>query len=313
MPSSPFRAAVLDLGSNTFKLLLAEQVGSTLRLHHEKAYPVRLGEGVALTGKIQPTSCLRALRVLTRLQRKIRIFHPSKIVAVATGTLRRAHNRQTFLAPATRILGQKITLLTGHTEGRLIALAARQLSPRRSPRFHLDLGGGSLEVIDSLHPARPTIVSLNLGCVAIRDSLLPHHPPTAKTWLHATAQIQKSLKKLRRPLRPSSASFSGGTGHAYACLLQGKNIKARRLEGFRLKLTQLDSLIDQIRPLTLSRLRRLPGMPSDRASVALAAFLVLRETMARLHLTSVQLTTHGLRYGVWLDQIAPSPLKKIIR
>ncbi|NCZ53919.1 MAG: hypothetical protein EBY81_08500, partial [Verrucomicrobia bacterium] len=126
VPCPPIRAAVLDLGSNTFKLLLAEQSGSTLRLHHEKAYPVRLGQGVALTGKIQPATSRRALRLLARLQRKIRIFHPSKIIAVATGTLRLARNRQSFLLPASRILGRKISLLTGHTEGRLIALAARQ-------------------------------------------------------------------------------------------------------------------------------------------------------------------------------------------
>ena len=313
MPCPSIRAAVLDLGSNTFKLLLAEQSGSTLHIHHEKAYPVRLGQGVALTGKIRHATCLRALRLLTRLQRKILLFHPDKVLAVATGTLRLALNRQSFLLPASRILGRKISLLTGRTEGRLTALSARQLASTRSPRFHIDLGGGSLEVIDSRHPSRPTIFSLNLGCVAIRDTLLPQHPASAKTWLNATTQIQKALKKIHRPARPTHASFSGGTGHAYACLLQGKNIKARRLEGFRLQLTKLDSLIDQIRPLTLSHIRRLPGMPADRASVALSAFLVLRETMVRLQLNSVQLTTHGLRYGVWLDQIAPVPLKKIIR
>jgi exopolyphosphatase/pppGpp-phosphohydrolase len=54
-------------------------------------------------------------------------------------------------------------------------------------------------------------------------------------------------------------------------------------------------------------------MPRDRASLALSAFLVLRETMCRLHLSSVQLTTHGLRYGVWLARLAPQPVKKIVR
>ena len=56
MPSAVMRGAVLDLGSNTFKLLLAEQRKGVLRIFHEKAYPVRLGEGVAVTGKLQPTS-----------------------------------------------------------------------------------------------------------------------------------------------------------------------------------------------------------------------------------------------------------------
>jgi exopolyphosphatase/pppGpp-phosphohydrolase len=54
-------------------------------------------------------------------------------------------------------------------------------------------------------------------------------------------------------------------------------------------------------------------MPSDRASVALPAFLVLRETMEKLKLSFVRLTTHGLRYGVWLDRLAPKPVKGIVR
>jgi exopolyphosphatase / guanosine-5'-triphosphate,3'-diphosphate pyrophosphatase len=309
----PFRGAVLDLGSNTFKLLLAEQSGTTLRLHHEKAYPVRLGEGVALTRRIQSTSCRRALRQMTLLQRKMRAFHPDQVVAVGTGTLRRATNAKSFLLPASRILGKKISLLSGHEEGRLISLASRELTRKKKPRFHIDLGGGSLEVIDSLHPAHPKIVSLNLGCVAVRDSLLPHHPPSQKEWDHAVHSIRRALRKIPHPSAPTQATFSGGTGHTYACLLSGRNRKARRLDGFLLSLPQLERLLRKVRPLTLRQLHLLPGMPRDRASLAHSAFLVIRETMHRLHLPSVQLTTHGLRYGVWLDRLAPQPVKRIIR
>jgi len=311
--NSILRGAVLDLGSNTFKLLLAEQTGSTLRIHHEKAYPVRLGEGVARTGRLQPATCRRALAVLSQLQKKIRAFRPDQTVAVATGTLRRAKNAKSFILPATRILKSPIQLLSGHEEGRLIALAARCLSRGPSPRFHIDLGGGSLEVIDSLHPTRPRIVSLNLGCVAIRDTLLPQHPPSPDQWGKAVRNIRRSLKKIPAPGRKIHATFSGGTGHAYACLLQRKNMKARKLEGFPLTRTKLETLLLRVMPLSLNQLQALPGMPSDRASVALPAFLVLRETMEKLKLSFVRLTTHGLRYGVWLDQMAPKPVKGIVR
>ena len=313
MPNLSFRGAVLDLGSNTFKLLLAEQVGSTLRIHHEKAYPVRLGEGVALTRRIHPLACRRALRQITTLQRKIRAFRPDRMVAVGTSTLRRATNSKSFLLPATRILGQKITILSGQEEGRLIALAARGLSPTPHPRFHIDLGGGSLEVIDSLRPHHPKIVSLNLGCVAVRDTLLPHHPPSPNEWKKAVSSILGSLQKIPAPHGRPQATFSGGTGHAYACLLRRRNMKARRLEGFSLSLPQLKSLLFRLLPLSLPQLCALPGMPPDRASVALPAFLVLRATMERLKLRSVRLTTHGLRYGVWLAHLAPSPIRQISR
>ena len=313
MTNSSLRGAVLDLGSNTFKLLLAEQFGSTLRIHHEKAYPVRLGEAVAKTGQLQPVTCRRALRVLAHLQRKILAFRPDRTVAVATGTLRRAKNAKSFLLPASKILRTPVRILSGHEEGRLIALAARTLSHAPNPRFHIDLGGGSLEVIDSLRPHHPRIVSLNLGCVAVRDTLLPQHPPSPDQWERAIGTIRRSLNKIPAPARKTHATFSGGTGHAYACLLQGKNLKARKLEGFPLTRTRLETLLLRILPLSLRQLQVLPGMPSDRASVALPAFLVLREVMEKLKLSFVRLTTHGLRYGVWLDRLAPNPLTKILR
>ena len=313
MANLPFRGAVLDLGSNTFKLLLAEQVGSILRIHHEKAYPVRLGEGVALSGRLQPLARRRALSVLRQLERKIRAFHPDQTLAVGTGTLRRAKNSKSFLLPASKILKNPIRLLSGHEEGRVIALAARTLSSTLSPRFHIDLGGGSIEIIDSLRPTRPKIFSLNLGCVAVRDTLLSKHPPSPHQWIQAFHSIRNALKKIPVPTRKSHATFSGGTGHAYACLIRRKNMKARKLEGFSLSLSTLESLILRLLPLSLPQLRALPGMPTDRASLALPAFLVLRETMLRLRLSRVQLTTHGLRYGVWLDSLAPCPISKIVR
>jgi len=311
--NSPFRGAVLDLGSNTFKLLLAEQTGSTLRVHHEKAYPARLGEGVALTRRLQPASCRRALALLAQLEKEIRLFQPHKTIAVATGTLRQAKNSASFLIPASRILKKKVLLLSGKEEGRLIARAARTLSRTASPRFHIDLGGGSLEVIDSLRPTRPKIFSLNLGCVAVRDTLLPHYPPSPAQWQEALTLIRLALKKIPVPTGHPQATFSGGTGHAYACLLQGKNIKARKLEGFSLTLPKLTSLLLRVLPLSHHELLALPGMPSDRATLALPAFLVLHELMHRLKLTAVHLTTHGLRYGVWLDRFPPRRISKILR
>jgi len=90
-------------------------------------------------------------------------------------------------------------------------------------------------------------------------------------------------------------------------------MKARKLEGFPLTRTKLEALLLRVMPLSLKQLQALPGMPSDRASVALPAFLVLRETMEKIKLSFVRLTAHGLRYGVWLHWIASGPVKRIIR
>lgn len=313
MSSVPIRGAVLDLGSNTFKLLLAEQKGGVLRIAHEKAYPVRLGEGVAVTRRLQPLAVRRALKMLFFLQKKISTYGPSKVVAMGTGALRRARNRQTFLQPAAKILGQPVRILSGLEEGRLIALAARSLSKSPRPRYHIDLGGGSLEVIDSKSPKKPKIQSLDIGCVAVRDTLLPHQPPSPDEWMNARGKIEAALRKLARPGRPGQATFTGGTGHAYACLLRKKNVKARRLEDLPIRREELIRLILHLLPLSAREIARLPGMPQDRVSVALPAFLVLDEAIQRLRLSKIRVSTHGLRYGIWLAHLAKAPVRKIAR
>lgn len=313
MPSATTRGAVLDLGSNTFKLLLAEQTGGVLRIAHEKAYPVRLGEGVAVTGTLQPAAVRRALRILASLQKMILAYQPTRVVAVGTGALRRARNRKNFLQPAAKILRQPVWMLSGREEGRLIALAARSLSQPPRPRYHLDLGGGSLEVIDSQNPGKPRIQSLDIGCVAIRDTLLGRQPPSPDEWMRARKKIQAALRKLPRPRHATQAAFTGGTAHAYACLLRKKNVKARRLENFPIRREELIRQMLRLLPLTSPQIARLPGMPADRVSVALPAFLVLAEAVDRLRLSQIRVSTHGLRYGVWLARLAHHPVQKILR
>ena len=313
MSSVPIRGAVLDLGSNTFKLLLAEQRKGVLRIFHEKAYPVRLGEGVAVTGKLRPAAVHRALKMLSLLQKKISSYGPSQLVAVGTGALRRARNRQTFLQSAAKILRQPLRMLSGQEEGRLIALAARSLSKPPRPRYHIDLGGGSLEVIDSKNPKKPRIHSLNIGCVAVRDTLLPRQPPSPDEWMRARGKMEAALRQLPRPNRSAQATFTGGTGHAYACLLRKKNVKARRLENLPIRREELIHLILQLLPLSAREIARLPGMPKDRVTVALPAFLVLDEVIQRLNLSRIRVSTHGLRYGVWLAHLAKAPVRKIVR
>ncbi len=313
MPLATTRGAVLDLGSNTFKLLLAEQAGGVLRIAHEKAYPVRLGEGVAVTRRLSPVAVRRALRMLSSLQKKISTYQPTKVVAVGTGALRRARNRHAFLRPAAQILKQPVRMLSGQEEGRLIARAARSLSKPPRPRFHIDLGGGSLEVIDSKNTKNPKIQSLDIGCVAVRDTLLSRQPPSPDEWMRARGKIEIALRKLPRPSRHAQATFTGGTAHAYACLLRQRNVKARRLENLTIRREELIRLILRLLPLSAREIARLPGMPEDRVTVALPAFLVLDEAIQRLRLSRIRVSTHGLRYGVWLTHLAPGPVRKIVR
>ena len=137
--------------------------------------------------------------------------------------------------------------------------------------------------------------------------------PVPDEWMRARQRIGRALRKLPRPARPTQATFTGGTAHAYACLLRKKNVKARRLENFPIRREELVRLILRLLPLSAREIARIPGMPEDRVTVALPAFLVLAEAVERLNLSRIRVSTHGLRYGVWLAYLAAAPIRRIVR
>lgn len=314
----PLRGAVLDLGSNSFKLLLAEQNGATLTIHTEKVWITRLGENVATSRKLQPAALKRSLSAIKSCARLIRDFAPEKVFVSGTSALRTAQNREAFTTPAEEILKQSIHIISGKMEGEL-GFAGVCSHPRWSKKkvISLDLGGGSLQFVTGKAGVAETSKSLPLGAVRMRDRFLRVQPTSPAEMDYARLFLLRAMKR-NVTLHPSTklpVLAVGGSIATLAIMSQPhpEEVSIPELEGFRITRALLQGWISMLSGMTLPQLRKIPGLPPERADLALPAALTFLTAMEFLRVPYLSCATRGLRYGIWLKMISGRPFSKILR
>ena len=145
--SNPGVLAAVDLGSNSFHLVVARHVHGQLVVIDRLREMVRLGGGVDAEGRLDPGVAARALACLERFGQRLRAMRASNVRVVGTSALRTARRKQNFLVSARRALGHPIEIISGMEEARLIySGVAHMLPPDRGRRLVIDIGGGSVEI-----------------------------------------------------------------------------------------------------------------------------------------------------------------------
>ena len=159
--------AAVDLGSNSFHLMVARVSGDALQVVDRLREPIRLGAGLDPDGNLTPAICADALACLRRFGERLRRLPVGAVRAVGTNALRLAGNSERFLADAQRALGHPIEVVSGVEEARLIYLGvAHSIPDDGRQQLVIDIGGGSTEMIIGRHYQPLRLESLYLGCVS---------------------------------------------------------------------------------------------------------------------------------------------------
>jgi len=166
--SRPETLAVVDLGSNSFRLEVGRVEGDQIFRLDTWRETIRFGAGMDAKGNLTLAARKAALACLARFRERLSGLHPSAVRAVATNTFRVARNASTFLPQAEAALGFPIDIIGGHEEARLIYLGVAHVLPASNePRLVIDIGGGSTEFIIGRGMTPERLESLKLGCVSI--------------------------------------------------------------------------------------------------------------------------------------------------
>ncbi|HEB81039.1 MAG TPA: exopolyphosphatase, partial [Chromatiales bacterium] len=164
--SPPETVAAVDLGSNSFHMLVARLLDGQLNVLDRLHNMVRLAGGLGKDRRITPEAAARALGCLERFGQRLRHMPPGSVRAVGTNTLRSAHNAKEFLDTAERALGHPIEIISGVEEARLIyAGVAHGIASDGRRRLVMDIGGGSTELIVGEGSEPLHMESLYMGCV----------------------------------------------------------------------------------------------------------------------------------------------------
>ncbi len=296
-PSGPL--AAVDIGSNSFRLELAQlQHGRYRRIDYLKE-TVRLGAGLDGDGLLTEAAVQRGLACLRRFAARLAGFAPGQVRAVATQTLREARNRNAFLLRAQEALGYPIEVISGREEARLIFAGVARLQPSDEPRLVIDIGGRSTELI--LGQGRTPLVteSFGVGCVSLSMRFFPDGRLTEAAFRAAQVAAGAELEESLQPFAPDrwrQALGSSGTAGAVGHVLQAAGITDGRItpDGLRWCIA---------RCIAAGHMERidLPNLKPERRAVLPGGLAILYTLAAHFDIGALWPTKGALRQGVVID------------
>ncbi|MBW2273263.1 MAG: histidine phosphatase family protein [Deltaproteobacteria bacterium] len=308
------RAAVLDMGSTSFTLLIADvnRNGVIQPVVREKVM-LRLGAVIASQGKIPSEVGNRAVEVARELHR---IAIPEKVehfLPVATAALREARNGRKLAEKIAKAVDQPVRILEGEAEARLMFGAFQQrLALGRQPVLGLDLGGGSLELAVGSGRGIESACTLPLGAVRLQHELVSSDPMRPRDARRIRTRVEEALAPQRSELLrrlPERMVVAGGTPRAIARLVaaEGGADSASKALPSEIHLAELSRMATRLVATSHQDRLAMPGIRRRRSDLLATGALVLVTVAEVLGLEHFTFCDWGLREGVLLDLIAKTP------
>lgn len=295
--------AAVDLGSNSFHMIVAELRHGQLIVLDRLRETVRLAEGLRKKKGLTAAARIRALECLARFGERLRDMHAESVRAAGTNTLRRTRRDTGFLAAAEETLGHPIEVISGLEEARLIYLGvAHSLPPGEGRRLVLDIGGGSTEIILGEGFQSHELKSLSMGCVGITERYFPNGRITGEAMREARLRAQLRLRPIKAYFRKAEwREAIGASGTIRSAETVARELGWLQPGGVtRDNLEQLIGLM--IEKGHIDRLD-LPGLSQRRAQVWPGGLAILAELMATLRVDAVRVADGALREGLLYDLV----------
>jgi exopolyphosphatase/guanosine-5'-triphosphate,3'-diphosphate pyrophosphatase len=305
MPRSsiPDVIAAVDLGSNSFHMVVARYSHGQLVIVDRLREMVRLAAGLDEQGRLERGAVERAIGCLERFGQRLRDMKAESVRVVGTNTLRKARRKGAFLDRARAALGFPIEVISGIEEARLVYLGvAHTVPPEPGRRLVADIGGGSTELIigEGLHTKK--LESLHMGCVSMSTRFFDDGSITDKKMKRARLAARLELQPVQAAFKNmgwQSAVGSSGTIRAV-----GEVLRARSQGGdSAITSAAVEALIDQcLRAGDTTRLK-LPGLTEERAPVFIGGLAILAELLSVLEIQTLRVAEGALREGLLYDLI----------
>ncbi|WP_312237721.1 exopolyphosphatase [Stenotrophomonas sp.] len=293
--------AAIDLGSNSFHMVIARYTLGQLRVVDRLRETVRMADGLDGKGGLSAEARQRALECLARFGQRIRAIPPARVRALATNTVRQLRSPHAFLMPAETALGHAIEVVSGREEARLIYLGVAHAQPPKPDqrRLVIDIGGGSTEFIIGQGMQTLERESLQAGCIASTRRFFPGGKLSRKRWKDALTEIGAEFQQFAtkyRALGWQEALGSSGTHKAISEICA-----TMKLSKGAITAEALPQLRDEL--LKAKRIEdiNLPGLSADRRPIIAGGILVLEAAFQALGLEKLLVSKAAMREGILYD------------
>ena len=306
-------AAGIDLGSNTFRLLIANCKAGSMAELAKKMATVRLGQGLTDSGLLQENAMQKGLDVLRTFRETLNRYQPQYLRVCGTAALRQAGNSGLFLQEAEDILQQTIDIIDGDEEARLsLAGASAGFSnPLSGPLLLVDVGGSSTELVFSETSRGETrVVSVLLGAVGLTERFIAAKDDYLDRLDSLLAEaLADALEKLQLgKQQPLLVIGCGGTATSMAALDLGlPAYNATLVHGFVLQRTSMEKLWNRLIVLPAAERNGLPCLGDGRGEILPAGIRIYLVLLKLLRQDKFQVSDTGLLEGILLSSLPRAP------
>ena len=289
--------AAIDLGSNSFHMVIARQEQHALTVIDREREMVRLSAGLDRKNLLTEEASERALACLARFGERLRGLNPDNVRVVGTNALRKAKNSRQFITRAEQALGFSIEIISGVEEARLVYLGAAQtLQGDRGRRMVIDIGGGSTEVIVSDKSDPVYLESFHMGCVSASERFFSDGEYDQKRMRRAILKAQLELEPhivALKTLRAEDVIGTSGTARAINNVLRENGWSETGITR-----SGLEKLVKHIVKAGKVGKLKLSGLSVERRPVFAGGVAVMTAIFNALDIDSMRVSEGSLREGV---------------
>ena len=312
------RRAVIDVGTNSIKLLVADVRDGVIQPVLEESEQTRLGAGFFAGNRLQPQAVAQTAQAVAMFAAKARAWQAVATRVIATSAARDAVNPDELTSAIESAAGLPVEIISGEQEADW-AFQGVNTDPElaRQPLLLLDVGGGSTEFILGEGEQKQFCQSFRLGTVRLLEQLPPSDPPTARQLAECRQFVKDFLDrevrpqltpllqapvKLNSPPRPRQLVGTGGTS-AILARMEGRLTTFDRalIEGLRISAAQARAQVERLWGMPLVERQNIIGLPKSRADVILSGVVIYEGVMESFGFSELRISTRGLRFAAVME------------
>ncbi|MCT6589079.1 exopolyphosphatase [Pantoea dispersa] len=292
----PQEFAAIDLGSNSFHMMIARVVDGAMQVLGRLKQRVHLADGLDAQNRLSEEAMERGLSCLALFAERLQGFSAANVTIVGTHTLRIASNAEEFLQRAAEVIPYPIEVISGNEEARLIFMGVEHTQPEKGRKLVIDIGGGSTELVIGEDFEPQLVESRRMGCVSFANLYFPKGEISQENFRRARLAAAQKLETLAWQYRLQGWQYALGASGSIkaACeVLLAMGEKEKRVTP-----ENLDMLVSEVLKHKSFAALSLPGLSDERKAVFVPGLAILCGVFDALAIRELRLSDGALREGV---------------
>jgi exopolyphosphatase / guanosine-5'-triphosphate,3'-diphosphate pyrophosphatase len=303
------RLAVVDMGTNSTRLLVADVESGRVRELERRSTVTRLGRGVDTSGQLAAEAIDEVCEALAGYIEAYELLGAERVTAIATSAVRDASNSEMFLAELRERFALDARILDGNEEARLTYLGACAERPPADKVLVVDIGGGSTELVVGDGPEVGFYASLQVGTVRHSERYIAHDPPEAGELEELAGDVRTLIGAGLEGAALAQANEGigvAGTPTSLAAIDQRLDpYDPELVHGYRLPLEAIQRMCSELAVKPLAERLAVKGLHPGRAPTIVAGVVILIGVMRAFGLDEIEVSEHDILWGAALEAARP--------